>query len=151
MSQPRTRSYNQFATRVDVYRNQAFPNGMELHKKASHAAFSTMCSFPDSNIDLPHWNCVLKCCSQCPKLIIPDEELNDDATMPFIKFNVYMDVSKYSLHGQLPVCDGIKCSKFHEEDINADSVKIFTKKILPYSMNQFIHFMISIINLLLTG
>ena len=104
--QPRTRSHQQNTLRVDTYRNQAFPDGDHLHKKASHAVFSTMCAFPDNNIDLPHWRCVLKCCDNCPNLFIPDEEQIVDSRLPNINFNVYMNVSTCSLHGHLPMSDG---------------------------------------------
>ena len=47
-----------------------------------------MCYFPDKDIKFPKWSCVLKCCSECPGVFVPDAEINDedDINLPFIVF-----------------------------------------------------------------
>jgi hypothetical protein len=71
-----------FTKRYNKYKKNAFPQGFPLHSKTSQAAFSTMCSFPAENIDIPHWHCVLKCCENCPMLVTPNEEVSNDIQVP---------------------------------------------------------------------
>ena len=69
-----------------------------------------MCAYPDASIKLPHWKCVLRCCANCPTLVIPDEESNPHYETSRIKFHVYQDMTKCSLHGSRPLTEVKKCS-----------------------------------------
>ena len=46
------------------------------YAKAYDMAKSTMCTYPHSDHALPHCNCVLHCCAECPYINIPDQETN---------------------------------------------------------------------------
>ena len=108
MSRTRYRSSQKYIERYDRYKNEAFPAGLPLHAKSSHAAFSTMCSFPVESIHIPHFDCVLKCCTKCPNLQIPAEECSTDDQIPYIKYHIYKNVYRCTLCGQLPFEDGNK-------------------------------------------
>lgn len=56
------------------YRAQVLPDGCPRFSHAKDAAFASMRLKPDPGIGLPHWNCVLNCYSDCPGMLIPDEE-----------------------------------------------------------------------------
>ena len=53
---------------------------------------------------LTRWKCVLRCCANCPSLVITFEELNGaDKTMcPTIIFNVYKLVHRCAVNGRRP-------------------------------------------------
>eukprot|EP00957_Ditylum_brightwellii_P081621 6209078-Ditylum_brightwellii.AAC.1 len=62
-----------------------------------------MCSIPVEMFDTPHWHSALNCCENCPKLSIPDDETENDITVPNIKFHkrkelVLFDESVSSFH-----------------------------------------------------
>ena len=50
------------------------PHGRHIYAKASDMAKATMCTYPQSDNTLPHWKCVLRCCSGCPFINLPDQE-----------------------------------------------------------------------------
>ena len=50
------------------------PHGIHIYAKASYMANATMCTYPQSEHALPHWKYVLRCCSDCHCLNIPDQE-----------------------------------------------------------------------------
>ena len=51
------------------------PHGSHIYAKASDMENATMCTYPQSDHALPHWKCVLRCCSDCPCINIPDQEI----------------------------------------------------------------------------
>ena len=61
-------------TKNTTYKNTVMPNGCHIYAKASDMANATMCTYPQYDHSLPHWNCVLRCCSDCPCINIPDQE-----------------------------------------------------------------------------
>ena len=128
ISSSRLRSHATSIDRFNKYKEQAFPNGNLVHTKVSQAAFSTMCPFPVTGIDLPKWNCVLKCCSSCPKVALPEEEVNENVGTSKIKFHVYRDVSRCSICGVLPFDEGKVCMKCNDETDPSLKGRVYTKK-----------------------
>ena len=127
-SRSRLRLGATYIYRWNRYKDQAFPGGNVLHTKASRAAFSTMCPFPVENIDIPKWHCVLKCCRNCPSLLVPDEEKTENAQSTKIKFHVYRDVSRCSICGVLPF-DGRKlCMTCNNQADPSLKGRLHTKK-----------------------
>ena len=52
------------------------PHGCHIYAKASDMANATMCAYPQSGHELPHWKFVLRCCAECPHINITDQETN---------------------------------------------------------------------------
>ena len=52
------------------------PHGRHIYAKASDVENATICAYPHSDNTLPHWKCVLRCCSDCPCINLPDQETN---------------------------------------------------------------------------
>ena len=52
------------------------PHGRHMYAKSSDMAKSTMCTYPQSDHAIPHWECVLGCCDDCPCINLPDQETN---------------------------------------------------------------------------
>ena len=50
------------------HKNSVITHGKYMFQKASNMAISRMCAYKYSNHELPHWECVLRCCAQCPNI-----------------------------------------------------------------------------------
>ena len=59
------------------YSYVVLPDVEPIHPCAKDDAFSSMCDFPENNINLRKLSCVLKCFSECPGVFVPDAEIND--------------------------------------------------------------------------
>ena len=59
-----------------TYKNTVMPHGRHIYAKESDMANATMCAYPHSDNALTHWKCVLRCCSECPCINLPDQETN---------------------------------------------------------------------------
>ena len=126
--------------RYNKYKNNAFPQGFPLHRKASQAAFSTMCSFTVENIDILHWHCVLKCCENCSMLVTPNEEVSISIQVPPIKFHVYKNVYRCSVCGQLPFDVGEICMTCRNKNEQSMIEHVYKRKelvLLTESVSNF--------------
>ena len=56
-----------------TYKNTVMPHGSHIYATASDMANATMCAYPQSEPSPPHWKFVLRCCSDCPCINIPDQ------------------------------------------------------------------------------
>ena len=52
------------------------PHGRHIYAKAFDITNPTMSTYPQSDHALPHQKCVLRCCSECPCINLPDQETN---------------------------------------------------------------------------
>ena len=50
------------------------PYGRHIYDKAPDMEKATMCEYPQSDHALPHWKCVLLCCSKFPCVNLPYQE-----------------------------------------------------------------------------
>ena len=57
-----------------TYKNTVMPHGRHIYAKVSDMKKATMCTYPQSDHALPHWICVLRCCADCPRINLPDQE-----------------------------------------------------------------------------
>ena len=60
----------------ETYKNIVIPHGRHIYAKSYKMENATMCTYPQSYNALPHWKCVLWCCSECPYINITDQETN---------------------------------------------------------------------------
>ena len=52
------------------------PHGHHIYANASDMSKAKFCTHPQSDHAIPHWKCVLRCCSECPYINLPDQENN---------------------------------------------------------------------------
>ena len=50
------------------------PHGRHIFAKSSDMEKAIICTYPQSDDALPHFKCVLRCCSDCPCIHFPDQE-----------------------------------------------------------------------------
>ena len=93
-------------------------------------AMATMCTCPSQHHGLPHCKCVLRCWNKCPIIIITNQEINTYATKicSTIRFNVYCNVSRFSVHGIRPYEEWKIFSMCSTDIISVTPGKIYTKK-----------------------
>jgi hypothetical protein len=95
------------------YLDRVLPGGNDWHEKPRQALQEMQC--PDLHCGFPHWNCVVRDCSECPKYKVPKNETGEDENAPIIRFHHYRKATKCSKHGDLelnakscPSCDMIE-------------------------------------------
>ena len=57
---------------LSVYSFIVVTDGEPIHPRSNDAEFSSMCDFPEKDIKLPKWSCVLNWCSECPGVSVLD-------------------------------------------------------------------------------
>ena len=85
-------------------------------------AKATIYVYSQSYHALPHWKCLLQCCTIFPSINIPDQETDDQYPniIPSIRFHIYHLIVRCTTHGRLPL---------NEE-------KVFGNRILPQNNQQ---------------
>ena len=106
------------------------PHGRHIYPKAYDMEKSTMCAYPQSDHALPQWKCVLRCCSKCPSINIPDQETYDQYpnTSPSIRFNIYHLIALCITHGRLQLTDKNIFRKCKRDTASEQSTKIYIYK-----------------------
>ena len=81
------------------------PHERRIYAKAYDMAKATICTYPQSAHALPHWKCLLWCCSKYPCINIPDQETDNkySETTPSIRFHIYHIVGSCTAHGRIPL------------------------------------------------
>ena len=76
-------------------------------------ARAKMCAYSQSDLTLPQWKCVLRCCAKCPSINLPDQETDDQYpdTSPSIRFHIYHMITRCTKHGRIPLTDKKSCLK----------------------------------------
>ena len=74
-----------------IYSDVVLPYGEPIHSFSKYAALSILCDIFEKDTKLPKWSCVFNCCSECPGVFVPDEEMNNesDVNLPFVRFHHY--------------------------------------------------------------
>jgi hypothetical protein len=96
--------------RALFYKNEVLLNDKALHGKPKDALLAIQCE-PIEGLSVPHFNCVIRTCHQCPKYQIPRAEQALTANDLPIAFHVYEKTSRCTMHGILPLsenCDACK-------------------------------------------
>ena len=81
------------------------PHGKHSHQSESDMNMATMCDYPTPQHELPHWNCVLRFCDNCPRIDIPSQELDKRPSnkRTTITFHVYQLIERCTLHVRLQI------------------------------------------------
>ena len=72
------------------------PHGRHIYAKVSDMENATMCAYPHSDHAIPHWKCVLCCCTDFPCFNLPDHQKNKNMrkqhSQLFFTFSTPLDV-----------------------------------------------------------
>ena len=104
------------------YKNQIFPNNLNIHWRACDAASSYHCPSPISGSNIPRWECIFNCCYDCRIMNAPYLESLEqlDGLFPTyhheIEFRIFKNISKCFIHVLIPfeynnmceLCDNIQ-------------------------------------------
>ena len=106
------------------------PHGHRIYAKAYDTAKEKMCAYSQSDHALPHWKCVLRCCTQCTSINLPDQETYDKHpnTSPSIRFQIYHLIGRCKKHGRLTLTDKKICRKCQQDTAPGQSTKLYTRK-----------------------
>ena len=104
------------------------PHGRHIYTKASDMDKEKMCVYTHSDHALTHWKCVMRCCTNCPSVNIPDQETDDkySNTNPSIRFHIYHLIACCSTHGRIPINYKNNCRKCRQDSASEQSTKIYT-------------------------
>ena len=60
-----------------------------------------ICTYPQSDHALIHWEFILQCCAEYPNINLPDQEKNKKhkETTPLIRFHIYHIIGRCTAHG----------------------------------------------------
>ena len=105
-------------------------HGRHIYSRASNMAKEKMCSYPQSDHELPHCKCLFQCCPKCPCLNIPDQETDDQYsyTTPSIRFFIYRLISICTVHGRIPFNDRKIFCMCKQDSASEKSTNIYTRK-----------------------
>ena len=79
---------------------------------------------------LPHWKCVLLCCTNFPIINLPDQETDDQYpdTSTSIRFHIYYLIVRFTRHDRLPLTDKKSCRMCQQDTASVPLTKIYTRK-----------------------
>ena len=83
------------------YAEYAFPEKQTRHPRCENAADSVLCTPTNDKCKLPNWKCVLRKCTLCRAIALPEDEMDTSIRAPMIMFNIYMTQFTCSHHGIL--------------------------------------------------
>ena len=89
----------------ETYKNTVMPHGRRIYDKEYDMENSTTCTYPQSDHVLPHCKCALRCCTKCPCINLPDQEIDNmcSETTPSIRFHIYCIIGRCTDHGRIPL------------------------------------------------
>ena len=96
----------------ETYKNSVQPHGCHIYNTVSDISVAKMCCCTSEHHDLPYWKYVLLCCDKGPIIFQPSQEANKDTTntCPIIRFNVYHNISRRTVHRLRPYHERTKRS-----------------------------------------
>ena len=105
------------------------PHGCHIYAKASDMEKVTMFAYTQSDNELPHWKCVLRCCYKCSSVNIPDQETNGQYsnTRPTISFHTYHLIERCTTHGNITLNYRNICCMCRQDSASDKSTKIYTR------------------------
>ena len=106
------------------------PHGRHIYANTYDMDNATICATSQSDHALPQWNCVLRCCAQCPSINIPGQEIDDKHTnpSPSICVNIYHLIARCTKHGRLPLSEKKSFLECQHDTTSVKSTKIYTRR-----------------------
>ena len=75
-----------------------------MFKTSYGMAMAKMCEYSSSKYALPHWKCVMRCCTQFPRIDLPStySDYHNSNVSPKIRFHVYNLIVRCTVHVRRP-------------------------------------------------
>ena len=91
--------------RNGVFDLKVMPHGCHIYAKSSDIAKAKICTYHQSDHELPHWKYVLWFCAKCPCINMPDQETDHkySYTTPSILFHIYHTIALCTDLGRIPL------------------------------------------------
>ena len=85
-------------------KNAIRPQCCHIYNTAADMHMTTTCPCNSKHHELPKWKCVLRCCDECPSIVLPIQEANKDRINTYSKiiFHVYHNLSRCTVHDWHP-------------------------------------------------
>ena len=105
-------------------------HGRHSYSKESDMAKATLCTYPQSDHALPQLKCVLRCCANCTRINLPDQETDNyySDKKTSIRFHIYHIVGRCNSHGRIPLKDKNIYYMSKQEYSPDKYTKIYTRK-----------------------
>ena len=106
------------------------PHERHIYAKAYDMAKATMCVYSQSDHVLIHWKFVLRCCTKCPRINLPDQETDDQYpnSNDSIRFSTYHLIVRCTKHDRLLLTDKKSCRECQLDTASGQSKYIYNKK-----------------------
>ena len=80
----------------ETYKNSVMPHVRYIYATAADIAMAKICTYTPSQHAFPHWNFLLRCCSNCPRIGLPDQESDrhHSNAPPSINFQIYRLIAR---------------------------------------------------------
>ena len=105
-------------------------HGRHIYSTSAYMDMAIMCAYPPSQHILPHLKCVLRCCSNCPRIYIPHQESgrNYFNAYPSIRFHIYHLIAQCTFHGRLPLDEKNFFPCVFQYPCTVTPAKLYTRK-----------------------
>ena len=97
----RGRGQDELTQAYKSYADYAFPEKQTRHPRCKNAADYVLCTPTNDEYKLPNWKCVLRNCTVCRSISLPEVEMYTSIRASMIMFNTYMTNFSCSHHGIL--------------------------------------------------
>ena len=116
----------------DAYKKSVMTHGHHSCQKAYSMAMDTICAYPPSQHEFPHWKYVLRCCDNFPRIDITIQESDKHHSNKCIMIHshVYHLTSWCSVLGIFPLSEKEICSLCLCDTDSMPPVKLYTRKYL---------------------
>ena len=97
------------------------PHGRHIYVTSSDMSMATR---------LSHWKGVLRCCSDCPRIDLPDQESDRHYynAYPSISFHVYHLIARCTFYGICPLDKNTFCQLCFQDPATVTPTKLYTIK-----------------------
>ena len=106
------------------------PHGRHIYAKSYDMSKATICAYSQSDHELLHWKCVLRCCAKCSSINITDKDTDDNNPnpSPSIRFKIYHMIACCTKHGRLTLTEQKSCCKCQQDTDSGQPTKIYNRK-----------------------
>ena len=130
LSKKKRRSSENSNRIFETYKNSVMPHGCHIYATAADMAMDTSCAYPPSQHAFPHCKCVLSCCSNFPRIDLPDQESYKHYSnlSPSIYFHTHHLTARCTVHGRRPLEEKKKFHWCFKDPATVTPAKIYTRK-----------------------
>ena len=116
----------------ETYNNAVQPHGCHIYNTAADMTMGKMYPCISKHHGFLHCKFLLRCCENFPSIVLPSKEVIKDTTntCAIIRFHVYHNFSRFTVHGQHPYHGKkhVHCFPRSKVPSSDSTVKLYTKK-----------------------